>query len=234
MSDRLEVTGEGRDAAIARAAEVLRSGELVVLPTDTVYGLAADAFSLDGTARLITAKQRPRHVPLPVLVRSPKQLLGLTPSVPQAAERLIAAFWPGPLTIVLPAEPGLRWDLGRTEGTVAVRMPLDEVALEVIRAVGPLAVTSAGRTGEPVPTSVDHARAQLGDAVTLYLDDGPRSGTTSTTVDLTRRRPHILRAGAVPDDRVLAVANGELDPMEAAAQQSVDEAPQGDGTDPEG
>jgi L-threonylcarbamoyladenylate synthase len=235
MPERLEVTGAERDRSIERAAEVLRAGELVVLPTDTTYGLAADAFSLDGTARIVTATRRPRHVPLPVFVRSPKQLLGLTSAVPTSAERLMAAFWPGPLTIVLPAEPSLRWDLGRTEGTVAVRMPLDEVALDVIRGVGPIAVTSANRSGhKPPPTTVAEVMDRLGDAVTIYLDDGPRAGVRpSTIVDLTRGKPSILRSGALPDDRVLAVADGRLDPLEAAAQTEI-EKPPGDGGAAEG
>lgn len=218
MSEIVEVTPDTRDDTVARAADLLRDGQLVVLPTDTLYGLSADAFSLDGTARVFAAKDRRRQVPLPVLVRSPKQLVGLTPQVPAAAERLMAAFWPGALTLVIAAEPSLRWDLGRTEGTVAVRMPLDEVALEVIRAVGPLAVTSANRAGdEPAPTAVA-AREQLGDAVSLYLDDGPRDGgVPSTIVDLTRRVPHVLRAGAIPDQLVVGVAAGDLDPLDAAA-----------------
>lgn len=218
MPQIVDVRGEGREAATVRAAELLRDGQIVVLPTDTLYGVAADAFSLDGTARIFKAKDRSRRVPLPVLVRSPKQLIGLTPQVSEGAERLMAAFWPGALTLVVPAEPSLRWDLGRTEDTVAVRMPLDDVALEVIRAVGPLAVTSANRAGvTPGPTAQD-ASDHLGEQVALYLDDGPREGgVASTIVDLTRRTPHILREGAIATDLVLGVASGEIDPLEAAA-----------------
>ena len=218
MSEVLDVTDpdEARVQGIERAAQLLRSGGLVVMPTDTVYGLAADAFNLDGTAAVFLAKDRPRRFPLPVLVRSPKQLLGLTPALPEAAERLMAAFWPGALTLVVPAETSIRWDLGRNDGTVAVRMPLDDVALGVIRAVGPLAVTSANRSGRPAATNVAEALDQLGDEVALYLDDGPRTGgVASTIVDLTRRRPQVLRSGAIPDDLVLGVARGEIDPLEA-------------------
>lgn len=219
MAQIVDVRGDGREDAVARAVELLRGGEIVVLPTDTLYGVAADAFSLDGTARIFKVKDRSRRVPLPVLVRSPKQLIGLTPQVSEGAERLMAAFWPGALTLVVPAEPSLRWDLGRTEDTVAVRMPLDDVALEVIRAVGPLAVTSANRAGVAPGSAIEAAVDQLGDEVALYLDDGPRDGgVASTIVDLTRRVPHLLREGAIPADVVLGVAQGQIDPLEAAAQ----------------
>jgi L-threonylcarbamoyladenylate synthase len=210
----LDVTGDGREDAVARAADALRDAQLVVLPTDTLYGVAADAFDPTATGRIFAAKDRARAHPLPVLVRSQKQLPALTPLVSDVLDRLVAAYWPGPLTIVVPSQPQLRWDLGRNDGTVAVRMPLDEVALEVIRAVGPLAVTSANRSGvEPGATAAD-AREQLGDAVAVYLDDGPRDGgLPSTIVDVTRRDPHVLREGALPATEVLAVARGELDPF---------------------
>lgn len=219
MADILDVSTDKREANIGHAVDALRDGQAVVLPTDTVYGIGADAFNLDGTARIFAAKDRERRVPLPVLVRSPKQLLGLTPAVPEVAEALMAAFWPGALTLVVPAEPGIRWDIGKTEGTVAVRMPLDDVALEVIRAVGPMAVTSANRHGELPATTAQQAHEQLGDAVACYLDDGPRTESSpSTIVDLTRAEPHVLRAGAIGEDLVLRVARGELDPLEAAAE----------------
>jgi L-threonylcarbamoyladenylate synthase len=215
VAELLDVTGEDRAAGIARAATVLREAKLVVLPTDTVYGVAADAFDPDATARIFAAKDRNRTHPLPVLVRSQKQLPALTSLTGDVLDRVVAAYWPGPLTIVVPSQPQLRWDLGRADGTVAVRMPLDDVALDVIREVGPLAVTSANRSGAPPgPTAAD-AYAQLGDAVELYLDDGARDGgLPSTIVDLTRREPHVLREGVVPTDEVLAVARGELDPLD--------------------
>lgn len=215
MTRTVDATGDDRDAAVEAAAEALRAGLLAVLPTDTVYGVAADAFSPTGTAAIFSAKRRGRDFPLPVLVRSPKQLAGLTTSVPEAAERLMAAYWPGPLTIVVASEPNLTWDLGASEGTVAVRMPLDDVTLEVIRAVGPLAVTSANISGSPPAVTVADARRQLGDEVEVYVDGGPRSSSTpSTIVDLTRAEPHVLREGVVPGEQALAVARGELDPME--------------------
>lgn len=219
MDQVLDATGDDREAAVVRAGAALRDGEIVVLPTDTLYGVAADAFNPQGTRKVFTAKERDRAFPLPVLVRSPKQLPGLCPELPEAAERLMAAYWPGPLTIVVAAQGGLRWDLGDNEGTVAVRMPLDEVALAIIREVGPLAVTSANRSGQPAATTVEEAREQLGSTVRFYVDDGPRrTQTASTIVDLTRRDPQVLRAGVIPESDALEVARGELDPLEAGAR----------------
>jgi L-threonylcarbamoyladenylate synthase len=218
VSEVLKITSDQREHAVEQAALRLRAGELVVLPTDTVYGVAADAFNPQGTARVFAAKRRERTFPLPVLLRSPKQLLGLCTTVPDTAERLMAAYWPGPLTMVLPSDPNLRWDLGRAEGTVAVRMPLDPVALDVIRAVGPLAVTSANRAGQPAATTAAEALEQLGDEVPLYLDDGERRELApSTIVDLTRRHPHVLRAGVLDEDEIVAVATGEIEPTEASS-----------------
>jgi L-threonylcarbamoyladenylate synthase len=224
VSEVLEASsGEQREHAVEQAALRLRAGELVVLPTDTVYGVAADAFNPQGTARVFAAKRRERSFPLPVLLRSPKQLLGLCTTVPEAAERLMAAYWPGPLTMVLPSDPNLRWDLGRAEGTVAVRMPLDPVALDVIRAVGPLAVSSANRAGEPAATTAAEALEQLGEEVPLYLDDGERRVLEpSTIVDLTRRAPRVLRAGVLDEAEIVAVATGEIEPTEATSPRPDD------------
>lgn len=214
MPEVFDVRGERRADGLARASELLRSGRLAVLPTDTVYGVACDAFDPDATARIFAAKDRSRTAPLPVLIRSQKQLPALTSRSDAVLDRLIAAFWPGGLTVVLPAQAGLRWDIGRNDGTVAVRMPLDPVTLEVIRTVGPLAVTSANRSGHPPAQSVPEAQAQLGDAVDVYLDDGRREGgVPSTIVDVTRREPRILREGVLPATQVLAIARGEVDPF---------------------
>lgn len=214
MTEILDVTGDDREDAVARAVDVLGRSRLVVTPTDTVYGVAADAFDAEATGRIFAAKDRARAHPLPVFVRSQKQLPALTPATGDVLDRLIAAYWPGPLTIVLPAQPQLRWDLGRNDGTVAVRMPLDDVALDLVRAVGPLAVTSANRSGRPPGPTVEDARSQLGEAVDLYLDGGPREGgPPSTIVDVTRREPGILREGPLPATEVLAVARGDLDPF---------------------
>lgn len=204
-----------RAATIEAAVAALRAGELVVLPTDTLYGVAADAFNPAATAKLFAAKRRSRDLPLPVLIRSPKQLLGLLEIVPREAERLMAAYWPGPLTIVVPSDPNLSWDLGEAQGTVAVRMPMDDVTLDIIRGVGPLAVTSANLSGSrPSPTAAG-ARTALGDAVAVYVDAGRRSGRgASTIVDLTTATPGILREGPLPADEVIEVALGTRDMMD--------------------
>lgn len=206
-----------REDARARAAEALGRGGVVVLPTDTLYGIAADAFDPIGCARVFAAKARPRAMPLPVLVRSPKQLVGLVGEPDERAGRLMAAYWPGALTLVVPALPGLRWDLGDADGTVAVRMPADDVALDVIARVGPLAVTSANRSGQPPASTCTDALAQLGADVDVYLDGGPRGeGLASTIVDLTGAEPRVLRVGALAVEDVLDVAAGRLGPIEAA------------------
>lgn len=219
MSERIADAETDRAAAVARAVAALRAGRLVVLPTDTVYGVMADAFQPTATRRVFGAKRRSRRFPLPVLVRSPKQLLGLCPSVPEAADRLMAAYWPGPLTLVVHSDEGLSWDLGDARGTVAVRMPLDELTLDVIREVGPVAGTSANLSGQPPATTARDALRSLGDQVEVYVDAGlRREQRPSTIVDLTRAEPHVLRAGPVPEQDVLAVARGELDPLDASAR----------------
>ena len=225
MNEVLATTGHDRDEAIDRAIRALQAGNLIVLPTDTVYGVAADAFQAAATAKIFELKRRSRRFPLPVFVRSPKQLLGLCTTVPDAADALMAAYWPGPLTIVVASDPNLVWDLGDSQGTVAVRMPLDDVALDIIRGVGPLAVTSANLSGQPPPPTVHVAKDQFVEGVDVYVDDGPRRGSEpSTIVDLTRSQPHILRGGALPDDEVLAVARGELDPMDVGQGADPEEA----------
>src|SRR5690349_12920531 len=161
-----------RDRGIAAAVEAVKSGELVVLPTDTVYGVGADAFTSHAVNALQNARGTDRRVP-PVLVGSRHTLDGLVYSLPKAARELADAFWPGALTLVVEHSPSLQWDLGDTGGVVAVRMPLHPVALEVLREVGPMAVTTANRIGEPAPTTAEEAREQLEYAVRIYLEAGP-------------------------------------------------------------
>lgn len=197
---------EEREAALARAAEELRGGRLVVFPTDTVYGVGAHAFNPFATAMIFQAKGRPRSLPLPVLVAQPRQAWALAARVPAAAAALAAAFWPGALTIVLPESDSLDWDLGETRGAVAVRIPDHPDALCLLDEVGPLAATSANRSGEPTPRSVGEITARLGHAVSLYLDGGPaRRDVPSTIVDVIGRRPRIVREGAVPIGEVRRV-----------------------------
>ncbi len=225
------VASSNLDAAVDAAANALRAGKLVVLPTDTVYGVAADAFNPIGTAAVFAAKRRDRSAPLPVLVRSPKQLLGLVTAVPEEVNRLMAAYWPGPLTIVVRSEPNLAWDLGDSDGTVAVRMPFDDATLAIISAVGPLAVTSANLSGNPAATTAQLARTQLGDAVAVYVDGGRRTDTTpSTIVDLTRGEPIILRSGPLDDQEVMGVARGDIAAHAVAPYVPPSHVPDADGS----
>jgi L-threonylcarbamoyladenylate synthase len=190
--------GDERTEGIATAAAALRRGELVVLPTDTVYGVAADAFNPSAITALLAAKGRGRDMPVPVLVSNMAMLDALVERVPDRARDLVDAFWPGALTLVLRHTAHLAWDLGESLGTVAVRMPADPLALELIGQTGPLGVSSANRTGhQPAVTMLD-ARLQLGAAVAVYLDGGPRDEPVpSTIVDLTGAEPRVLREGAI-------------------------------------
>ena len=206
MSRTYDCTDEDRATAIAEAATAVRRGDLVVLPTDTVYGLGADAFSPNAVRRLLDAKGRGRDVPVPVLVGSWRTVNGLVETLPDSAKDLIAAFWPGPLTLVLRQGSGLTWDLGETKGTVAVRMPLHPVAIELLTETGPLAVSSANKHGQPPPVTAADAEAQLGESVAVYLDGGPADeGTPSTIVDLTGPTPRLLREGALDRARLTEV-----------------------------
>jgi L-threonylcarbamoyladenylate synthase len=186
-----------RLAGLAAAAGAIQERQLVVLPTDTVYGLGCDAFSGQAVQRLLAAKGRGRDMPVPVLVGSWSTVDGLVLNVPARARALIEAFWPGGLSLVLPHAPSLAWDLGDTRGTVMVRMPLHPVALELLREVGPMAVSSANRSGFPPATTVEQAREQLAERVSVYLDGGTAGEAASTIVDLTADDPVVLREGAV-------------------------------------
>ena len=204
-------TEEGQAKGIAAAAEAIRRGELVVMPTDTVYGLGADAFAPDAVTAVLVAKGRGREMPPPVLVPSPRTVDGLATNVPAYARDLIEAFWPGPLTLVLLAQSSLMWDLGETNGTVALRMPQDDTALKLLDEVGPMAVTSANVSGQAPARTVLVAAAQLGSAVSVYLDAGPCPGTLpSTILDCTGEAPLILRAGALSVGRIQEVL-GEVE-----------------------
>lgn len=187
-----------REAGIAAAALAVQRGRLVVLPTDTVYGVGADAFDAASVRRLLAAKGRGREMPPPVLVSAPTTLDALAVGVPAYARALVEALWPGPLTVVCRQQPSLQWDLGDTRGTVAVRMPDHEVALELLARTGPLAVSSANRTGLPAATDADQAEAMLGESVEVILDSGPTPGSVpSTIVDVTGDTGRVLRRGAL-------------------------------------
>jgi len=195
-----------REQGIAAAIDAVRRGDLVVLPTDTVYGLGADAFSPTAVQTLLAAKRRGRDMPVPVLVGSWHTIDGLVSNVKPSVRQLVEAFWPGGLTLVVEHAPSLAWDLGDTDGTVAVRMPLHPVALEVLNATGPMAVSSANVSGEPPATTADAARDQLGWLVEVYLEAGECGDpVASTIVDITGEVPRVLRAGAVSLDELREV-----------------------------
>lgn len=196
-----------RARGIEAAVRAVRRGRLVVLPTDTVYGIGCDAFSSDAVAALLAAKGRGRNMPVPVLVGSPTTLAGISAQSGGVVADLVEAFWPGGLTLVCREQRSLDWDLGDARGTVAVRMPLHPVAIEVLRETGPMAVSSANRSGQPPARSGEQAREQLGDAVAIYLDSYPtEDDVPSTIVDVTGPVPQVLRVGAIPLELIQEVA----------------------------
>jgi len=203
---------DDRDRGIAAAVEAVQRGDLVVLPTDTVYGIGCDAFKSWAVTALQNAKGRGRNTPPPVLVGSRHTLDGLVYGLPAVARDLVEAFWPGALSIVVEHATSLQWDLGETGGTVAVRMPLHPVALEVLRQTGPMAVSSANKHGQPPATTAAEARDQLGYSVSVYLEAGPcPDPVASTIVDVTGDRPRILRAGAIAFEKLREVVPDLVD-----------------------
>lgn len=200
--------------------------ELVVLPTDTVYGLACDAFSHEGVQKLLDAKGRDRQSPPPVLIGNVSALDGLAQDVPELAKKLAETFWPGALTMILKAQPSLTWDLGETKGTVALRMPDHKIALALLQETGPLAVSSANLTGEPAATTCQQAEKYLGSKVQVYLDGGPSpKGEASTILDMTALvdsaddqgnlmttgKVRVVRRGALSVEKLLTVLGDFLE-----------------------
>ncbi|MEV4011744.1 L-threonylcarbamoyladenylate synthase [Nonomuraea angiospora] len=197
---------EQRTVGVMEAAAVVRRGELVVLPTDTVYGIGADAFTPAAVTALLDAKGRGREMPPPVLVGTVRAATALIDDLGPYGQDLIDAFWPGPLTLVCKANRALSWDLGETKGTVAVRMPLHPVALDLLKETGPMAVSSANRSGAPAATTAEEAQEQLGDSVEVYLDGGKTTDNTpSTILDLTTAVPRLLRRGAIPVEKLRGI-----------------------------
>lgn len=197
-----------RAAGIAAAVSTLQRGDLVVLPTDTVYGIAADAFTPSAVNALVQAKGRGRDMPVPVLVGSVQAAHALVEEMSPYGNDLIEAFWPGALTLVCRHSPSLAWDLGETQGTVALRMPQQQLALDVLGKAGPTAVSSANRTGLPPATTAQQAQSQLGDIVEVFLDDGPCAASTpSSIVDLTGPVPRVLREGALGAEQLREVVS---------------------------
>jgi L-threonylcarbamoyladenylate synthase len=201
---RFDCTGED-PASIAEAYEaarqVIADGECIVLPTDTVYGIGVDAFSAEAVQRLLDAKNRGRDMPPPVLIAEPVLFRTLAADVPDAAQALADRHWPGALTVICRIQPSLQIDLGDTEGTIALRVPDHELARDILRSTGPMAVSSANISGQPAAVTCDEAIEQLGDSVSVYLDGGPlggAGGAPSTIVDFTRHGDgEVLRRGAL-------------------------------------
>jgi tRNA threonylcarbamoyl adenosine modification protein (Sua5/YciO/YrdC/YwlC family) len=210
-----------------RLAKVsLGRNELVVVPTDTVYGLAADAFSAEGVRALLAAKGRGPQSPPPVLIGTIQTLQALAEEVPDVANRLAQTFWPGALTMILKAQSSLTWDLGETKGTVALRMPDHKIALALLQETGPLAVSSANLTGEPAATTCQQAEAYFGEKVSVYLDGGNSpKGEASTILDLTQivdtydsegtlstsGKIKIVRRGALSEEKIRSIARDLLE-----------------------
>ncbi len=214
-------TPQERAAAVTAAAQALQHGRLVVIPTDTVYGLAADAFDAAAVADLLDAKGRGREMPPPVLISSAATVDALAVAFPGYARALTEHFWPGPLTVVCRQQPSLKWDLGDTLGTVALRMPDHEIALEILERTGPLAVSSANLTGEPAATDAAQAEDMLGDEVEVIVDAGPAAGgEVSTIVDVTGTQGRVLREGVLS----LAALNAVLEPLGASLVLERDQA----------
>ena len=207
MSDFFDCADpDQRSRGIAAAAAAVKGGRLVVMPTDTVYGIGADAFNSAAVSALLSAKGRGRDMPVGVLVGSWHTIEGLVYTMPDGARDLIRAFWPGALSLVVPQAPSLQWDLGDARGTVMLRMPLHPVAIELLREVGPMAVSSANISGHPAAVDADEARGQLGDLVDVCPAAGrAERGAASTIVDLTGATPRNLRPGPGSAQRIAAV-----------------------------
>jgi L-threonylcarbamoyladenylate synthase len=225
MSARTEVWPADDPAAIARAAEVLRRGGLVAFPTETVYGLGADALDARAVRRIFAAKGRPADNPLIVHVAAPEQARALARAVPPAAETLMS-LWPGPLTLVLPRAAVVPDVTTAGQDTVAVRIPKHPAALALLRACGrPVAAPSANRSGRPSPTTAEHVRADLDGVVDVILDGGPCAvGLESTVVDVTRTTPMVLRAGGLSLE-ALQAAVGAVDVLSGQDHEAMSRSP---------
>ncbi|WP_173390716.1 L-threonylcarbamoyladenylate synthase [Actinomadura litoris] len=217
-----------RTRGIAEAFAAARRGELVVLPTDTVYGVGVDAFMPPAVEALLDAKGRGREMPPPVLVGSVRAATALVEDLGTYGQDLIDEFWPGALTLICRANPNLMWDLGETKGTVALRMPMHELAVELLKETGPLAVSSANLSGQPAARTAAEAEKMLGDSVSVYLDGGPSGHSeASTIVDLTGSVPRLLRAGAISEEKIRSVVGVLLTDDDAPEEESAEDAAEG-------
>ena len=225
------------------ARKAIEAGECIVLPTDTVYGIGADAFSPDAVQRLLDAKGRGRDMPPPVLIGESSLIRALATDVPEAAKQLVNKHWPGALTVICKIQPSLRMDLGETGGTIALRVPDHDLARAVLRQTGPMAVSSANLSGQPAALSCDEATEQLGDSVTVYLDGGKLGGgdgRPSTIVDFSQfDEGEVLRHGAINvevlretlPDLLDATEEGQEEPTEPELIDG-EEEPEGEDSGP--
>ena len=222
------VSAEDLPTAIESVRTAIRAGESVVFPTDTVYGIAADPFSPQAVQGLLDAKHRGRDMPPPVLIGDAEVLEAYTRDVPAAARLLANRYWPGPLTLILTAQSSLRMELGETKGSIGVRVPDHEVARAILRATGPLAVSSANISGEPAATDEPEARRQLRGSVAVYVDGGATPGPTPSTIvdfaaDLSGR---VLRVGAIPLEELRKLLPGLAGPEpDPEPEESVPDEP---------
>lgn len=200
-----------------KSKQAIAKGDVVVLPTDTVYGIGCDAFSAEAVSKLLETKGRGRQSPPPVLIKDAGVMHALAEFVPETAVKLANAFWPGALTMILKSQPSLSWDLGETEGTVALRVPDHKIALALLEETGPLAVSSANLTGEPAATTAQAAVDYFADKVAVYLDAGPAAKSEASTIlDLTALGPddegsiRVVRQGALSLERIRSVVGEKL------------------------
>ncbi len=230
MSLRFDLSDEAqREEGLSEATRTVQRGRLVVLPTDTVYGIGCDAFDEDAVERLLDAKGRGRDMPPPVLVSAKTTLEAIAIDVPDWARTLVDTLWPGPLTLVLHQQPSLQWDLGETRGTVAVRMPDHEVALELLSRTGPMAVSSANLSGHPAATTAEEAEVMLGDAVRVILDGGQsHDAVPSTILDCTGEQGRVLRQGALSLERLNEVLADSGAQILGDTEEGTDEDADGD------
>lgn len=216
MTTTYDCTSEDQRAkALEHAQRAIAEKKCIVFPTDTVYGIAADAFSPQAVTMLLVSKGRGRQMPPPVLIPRLNALDGLATDIPAEARQLAEAFWPGGLTLILHTQPSLDWDLGDTKGTVALRMPDDEIAQEVLTLTGPLAVSSANRTGQPAARTAAEAYGQLAESVEVYLEGGQRpvgggDAVASTIVDATTTPLRVVRDGAISLEKLRGIVPGIL------------------------
>ena len=217
MAQRVDATNPGdREGAIVTAENAVKGGRLIVMPTDTLYGIGCDAFDNAAVEALLQAKHRGPDMPVPVLIGSWDTVEGLVAELSAHLRRLVEAFWPGGLSLVVPQAPSLPWNLGDTRGTVMLRMPNHPIAIDLLQRTGPMAVSSANVSGQPPATTVAMAEEQLGDSVAVYLDGGEATiGEPSTIVDLAGHRPRILREGAISAEQI-----GEVLQMPASELRS--------------